>query len=653
MIPGLFAALGLLVLAAAPGPAAAQTRVPLLIEGKTTLFQRVLTRPGAKLAEGVGAPGTTAVPPFTPYFVYERMPVDGGGPTYLEVGIDAKGAVAGFLKETDTVAWEHSLVLAFAPRANRDRTLFFATREGLDQWLASEQLVPRADEARRLIDGDGALPADSPIISIEPEAHVDFETNFYMLPVLAATSKRLPSGFRVREVQIASVTREEAKPATEQLRRRVNPDALDTFRAGVVFVIDASSSMQPYINRTRAAMERVLQQVEAAGLGDRVRFGLVAYRDDPAKVDGVEYLTRTFADPNVVTGAAEFTAATEPLAASKVSTRDFAEDSFAAIDEAFKGIDRSGFGARSLVLITDASSREGNSPFSTTGLNVAEVAQLVRANNAALYTLHLKTPVGAKDHARAEAQYTELSRYPGLGSLYYPVEAGDPATFEAQIELLAKALVAQVAEARKALAQPQPAPEPTAPASIVEKVALIGRAMALAHLGRAEGVEAPPMFEAWASDRDFRNPDVAAFTVRVLLSKSQLSDMQRTLQLTVEALEAGQIDPSDLFNQIRSASVAMGRDPSRVGQGETRNLEASGLMGEYLDGLPYQSNLMSLTMDDWARMGVGEQQAIIDGVYSKIRLYQRFHDDSARWIALNEGAEPGDWVYPVPIDVLP
>ena len=76
-------------------------------------------------------------------------------------------------------------------------------------------------------------------------------------------------------------------------------------------------------------------------------------------------------------------------------------------------------------------------------------------------------------------------------------------------------------------------------------------------------------------------------------------------------------------------------------------------MGEYVEGLPYQSNLMSLTEDDWTRMGVGEQQAIIDAVYSKIRLYQRFHDDAARWIELNKGDEPGDWVYPVPIDVLP
>jgi hypothetical protein len=642
---------------AACGPALAQGRTPLLIEGKTTLYQRVLTRPGVKIAEGAGAPGTIAVQPFTPLYVYERMPVDGGGPTYLEVGADAKGRVLGFLQEQETILWEHSLVMAFAGRANRDRTLFFKSQEALGEWLGADDLLVRADEARRAID-KGSLAADSPIISIEPEAHVDFEANFYMLPILEARSKRLPTGFRVREVRIASVTREEARAPTQQpLRRRMNMEALDSFRAGVVFLIDASSSMQPYINRTRAVMDGVLKRVEAAGLADRVRFGLVAYRDDPAKVTGVEYLTRTFADPNAVKGAEDFQAAIKPLAASKVSTRDFSEDGFAAIDQAFKGIDWKEFGARFLVLITDASSREGTSPYSSTGLNTAEASQLIRENKAALYTLHLKTPVGASDHGRAESQYRQLSQFPGVGSLYYPVESGDPEKFADTVERLAEALVAQVGEARKALAQPQPPAEPEpakpAPASIEESAALIGRAMALAHLGRAENVEAPPMFEAWASDRDFAHPDVVAFDVRVLLSKNQLSDLQRTLQVTVEALEMGQIDPSDLFNQIRSASAAIGRDPSRVGQGSVKNLEATGLMGEYLEGLPYQSKLMGLTEDDWVRMGIGDQQAIIDAVYSKIQLYQRFHDDSRRWIALNDGDDPGDWVYPVPIDVLP
>lgn len=161
------------------------------------------------------------------------------------------------------------------------------------------------------------------------------------------------------------------------------------------------------------------------------------------------------------------------------------------------------------------------------------------------------------------------------------------------------------------------------------------------------------MFRAFATDQDIVDPDVQAFSVRVLLSKNQLSDLQKTLEFAVTALENGQIDPDDLFNQLRSAASAAGRDPNQIGQGAARNMEESGLIGEYLEGLPYQSRLMGLTEDDWIAMGVGDQQAIIDEAYANIRLYQSFHDDSARWIALNEGADPGDYVYPVPLEALP
>ena len=46
-------------------------------------------------------------------------------------------------------------------------------------------------------------------------------------------------------------------------------------------------------------------------------------------------------------------------------------------------------------------------------------------------------------------------------------------------------------------------------------------------------------------------------------------------------------------------------------------------------------------------------KAILDGIKSKIALYQRFHDDVDRWVKLNPAAGDGDRVYPVPIDALP
>ena len=95
--------IGVFVWVAAFAVASAQDRRPQLMDKKSTLYQKVLTRPGAAPAEGVGGPGAEQLDPFTVLYVYDRYPVDGGGKTWLEVGTDAKGRVIGFLPEDQVV----------------------------------------------------------------------------------------------------------------------------------------------------------------------------------------------------------------------------------------------------------------------------------------------------------------------------------------------------------------------------------------------------------------------------------------------------------------------------------------------------------------------------------------------------------------------
>jgi len=260
------------------------------------------------------------------------------------------------------------------------------------------------------------------------------------------------------------------------------------------------------------------------------------------------------------------------------------------------------------------------------------------------------------------------------------VEAGDPARFETDMKKLASDLVAQVKAPEKLLAAQRArdagpaavgasttaAPSAAAPTTAAKPVAAasppgasdpvdqLGKAMVLAYLGREQATAAPPMYEAWATREDLRNADVKALEVRVLLTKNQLSDLQETLRRYIEAGVAGQLAPNDFFNQLRSAAVAMRRDPARMGQGAAKNLVQTGLLAEYMDGLPpYRSQIMQLDEDGWVNMGVGEQQELLDELQSKIAAYQRFHDDADRWVKLNEAAPDGERVYPIPIDALP
>lgn len=631
-------------------PLWAQTRTPLLIEGKKTLYQRVLTRPGAAIAAKPGEAGGKPIEPFTVYFVYERTEQAGKG--WLLLGAGSDGKTQGYLAETDTVAWRHMITLSFASPTTRERVLFFRERNGLTDFMNGADPAGETTKLLKEITAKGTLGPAHAVIAAEPDKYVDLQKSFYLLPVLESASTLLKSGHRARTVKVASITRDApTAPASPASAGPAQDAGIVNFNSAVVFVIDATSSMQPYIDRTRQAMEEVLRQAESAKVGERIRFGLVAFQDDPKKTKGVEYLSKIFADPNQTTTKDQFLAAMKSLKATPSSTRDYAEDAYAAVDEALNKINWGRYGGRYIVYITDASAREGGTAFASTKLRTEQLRTQAQERGVAIYALHLKTQEGKNDHATAEAQFKRLTAWPGKGSLYFPVEAGDPARFEADVKRMAQALVDQVAAPQKALQAPTVADPKADP--MKQAIDAVGRAMVLSYLGRQQGVKSPSMYEAWAIDRDVRNRELPSFTVRVLLTKNQLSDLQTTVRKLSEAYEKSQLDPTNFFNQLRSAAAAMGRDPSKLGQGTAKNLEQAGLMAEYLEGLPYQSQLMSMSFDTWKNMSVGQTQAIVDNLKGLVVLYQRFHDDVGRWVQLNPGAGDGERVFPVPIDALP
>lgn len=141
--------------------------------------------------------------------------------------------------------------------------------------------------------------------------------------------------------------------------------------------------------------------------------------------------------------------------------------------------------------------------------------------------------------------------------------------------------------------------------------------------------------------------------MRVLLTKNQLSDLQAALREIVTVGIATETSRSQFFDQLRSAVAALSRDPTQVGKPQASTLQELGLLGEYLEDLPYRSRVLALDEAIWNRWSIGEQVAFIDDLTARIRLYQRFHDDVDNWIALDGGASPGDAIYPVPLSALP
>lgn len=672
-----------LLAALAPGASAADSK-PLLQPGKKTLHQRVLTTPGCLLTDTMGATGGKPQPAFSRFYVYERK--KSGNAEWLHLGPDSYGKTTGWMKADCTVEWKMQMTLAFTNPAGRDPLLFFRKKDTLDQILAAPDAKPILKPIRDKLAANGRDPR---VVAQEPPYAVDLQQNFYLLPVLGAEETFTESGFQVRLLNVASVSKSDSKkddkaggkPGTEkEADKRSDPaqppqeNMLKGFSAAVVFVIDSTISMGPYIDRTREAIKKVYSRIEQEQLLDQVKFGLIAYRSSTKAVPGLEYVSKMYVDPTTVKDGKDFLAKVAELKPATVSSKAFAEDAYSGVMQALDEVNWNEFGARYLVLITDAGAVDGSDPLSGTGLNASQVRLEAKYRGVAIYALHLKTAAGAKDHAGAEAQYNDLALNPFLNKpLYYPVEAGDVGSFGKKVDALATAITSQVkaaysgedAAGSAASADPgygKPA-KPAAPATaskpatkedpLLQDTALLGHAMQLAYLGEVTGAQAPPVFEAWISDRDLEKQNVPTTDVRVLLTKSQLSDLADVVKKIADAANEGLISPANMFEQLRSVAATMGQDPNQLKQKTSANLAELGLLGEYLEGLPYLSDVLSLDEETWKSWEGVEQERFIQRLNNKLKYYQRYNADVDRWVSLAEGSDPRDHVYPVPLEALP
>jgi hypothetical protein len=551
--------------------------------------------------------------------------------------------VSGWIPAERAIDWKQTLVAAFTNPAGRERAMFLRDEETARRlWLAGS----RAEDARRLREGANAN-ADGPVVALEPENHVDITRQFYLLPILSATRIENERAEAALALEVVSA------PAEKPASLPADPAAMREFKGAVVFVVDTTVSMAPYIDRTREAIRRLVERIGGTAVRDNFRFGMVAYRDHMGGDARLEYVTRMVSVPDFATAPDAIVAQAAAVEEAKASNQDFDEDAMAGIKLALDKVQWKDFGGRYIVLVTDAGTRDATDPKSETKLGPREMNALARseASQVAIYTLHLRTPAGRNNHARAEKQYRELSQFGGTEPLYYPIAEGDLGRFGGIVDRLGDALLANVAATLgRPIAGIAP---PTTPEErrVAEQSAIVGNAMRLSYLGRVRREAVPDVVRSVVLSEDAVDPVPERRPVepRVLLTRNQLSDLARTLREVMEAGNAARIAPDTWFSRIRAAAAASSRDPRRMAEFQ----RLGGAFGEYLDDLPYQSAIMEVTQEDWVAMGAGRRREILNDIEAKLRLYEEYNRQQALWVSFDGGRDPGEAMYPVPLDALP
>jgi serine/threonine-protein kinase PpkA len=629
---------------------------PLLMPGKQALYQRVLAIPGAQLHNAIGEPGE-AITPFTAYYVYARK--QQGGEEWLQVGTDRYGKLQGWVRNSDALEWNQGLTVTFREPVNHDRALLFRDAKAL-QKLASEKNL---DNYKQLYQSavNGTISDRSPVVAIQPPGKLDIRENFYLVPIRQHQDVYIGNE-QARMLQVASVPlKTEAGTVAQEKPRN------GSYRAGLVFAIDATLSMQPYIDRTREAVMKIYDKLGDAGLLGNVNFGLVAFRDAIRPAPGLDYLTHTYVNLEQGRNPGVFLNNINALKAASVSSKDFIEDAYAGVKQAIEKMDWEGHPARYVVLVTDAGPRDAGDPLSSTGLDARALRALAQEKNIAIFVMHLLTPAAMANHPQDAERYRALATFPGIGSLYYGVPTGDVREFGLALDALAQQITEQVRStgdlAKPASSGPTPAEKTEAAnnqlAALQSKVEKLGYALRMRYLQKTEGGKPPRIFNAWLLDRDIRNPQERTLDVHALLTRDQLSDLHDILRQVLQTAEDGLLSPQNFLNELKSLAATVSRDPELLGTttattaGAGNSLADLGFVREYIEDLPYTGEVMNLSLDDWETWPARGQIDFLHRLEDKIDYYRALHDHTDLWISLDGGAIDGDSVFPIALEMLP
>ena len=625
---------------------------PLLQEGKRTLYQRVISHPTAQLyaqASDQSQVVDKGLRPFTPLYVYER------GQGWLNVGKGTNKA-DGWIKADLTTPWNQSLTLLFSNRSQRDPVIFFRDTRAL------QDICDAPDMSERLVSLQLAVAKKKTgpeVVASEPmTSSVDLD-RFYLMPILEMQEPYEGTKFlRVASIdpgQIPGSQYHQGKGGTAS-----DPTTKKAPRTGIAIVMDTTVSMQPYIEQSRQLIKTIYDRLQKEKLTEHVGFAFVAFRNSTAAVPELEYVSTVVSDFVTASNRKELESRLAKVREAKVSTHSFNEDSLAGVYNAIESLSWDEYDSRIILLVTDAGPLPSDDRYRSVAMEPQEMADFAGQKGIWIVAVHIKTPAGASNHDYAEQAYRTLSMKNGSAQ-YQSIKTSNPKEgaryFAAVAESLAKTMeqVVTLTTQGKMLTRPKDAAPKNPEEDAAQLAQRLGYALQLEYLGRANRTPAPQVVSSWITDMDLahlaRGQRVPNVEVAVLLTKAQLNDLHAQIGAIIDNAErTKKTDSTDFFQGILSASARTARDPNMPTQGKT--LAELGVLGEFLDGLPYRSEVMLLTEEDWYRKSIGEQTAFINRLKSKLARYEEYDRDRKNWETFGTFSA-NDWVYRVPLNMLP
>lgn len=668
-------------------------------------------------AETFTAPDDTAPSAGVKYPIYTRLdviaefPARPATPVWLRVGENVATARKQevWIKKEKTVDWPSNIAMQFIPKTQsspREDVLAFGDKDTdfdllktlvIDAgkrdtaWKEMHQLMQakKYDDLEKLgvigkeplkIVHDNSMPWLMPVTRFEMLEDVPGATDSMGKPPVT-----LLHVYSAVEATSAKRMAESKNNITVDTRN----EKTVTYRpAEIVFVMDTSGSMKPFVQDLLRLIQSVSAQVAGQTAEGRPppRFGFWGYRDDPDSATGVGYRTRLFGPSNRLVPTEEFAQILELVDTPEEDTKDsFPEDAFAGLEEAFThtpwgkaSTDVKDGPIKVIIWIGDAPSHEGKE--SWTQKTLEEMKRLRDARECRLFSFHIAAPTRSdKHHRKAHEQFRELAslekpgQTPGSNnvplfySMFDPIVGHATPDLSKGVEQMMSA-VSKVIEDNyqgQSIKAPQPSllsttPQSDAPdASDVRLSGVLGKTKAL-----FEGAEMVTISKrytqemtAWIVNRDFATPltgqgdyapSVGAYVLLTLSEAKQVSNLLTALN---EAIKKPNVKADDIIQAMRNISAGATLNPSSL-------LDQN--MPVFVSQAPYKSRILKYNfrqLADELQKNSAFQQEIRAEISRKARYFENGIKDDFEFYELPSSA-PGrstqeEKVTAIPVEMLP
>jgi len=585
-------------------------------------------------------------------------------PGWIQISKVEGGSPLGWIKEGDAILWRHNLAVRFAHegKGNRQRVVFFKTDQDLGKVMQSAD-AERVEVVTSASDpSNQAKAVASGVVAVQPALVT--RNQFYVLPIISHR-EALPSQypFLKGESRLLDIAAMSQNASQTQQPQQSAPQSNKKPSMDVVFCMDLTSSMQPSVDAAKEAMKDLAESIEKSGVSGSVKFGFWGYKDSPPDetFEGGK-VTKNFTRDLV--GRSELVEILNSVRVSKNATGDYSEEVFGGVKDAVTKTEWTPDGIRVIVLIGDASSHPEGDPKNKDHNSADTIREIATRNKCYILPIYIQrnSPAAKDDRDQAKSQFTILGKNPNLSGdgLYHVVpQENSEALFKKDLGSALGELVTEMGSVLSSQSplQKTPAGINTQPSSTGSQAAQMAKSIfAGAYLDwiasqPQQGQKISNDLQGWACDKDLVSSGIQSLDVVYLINKSQLDTLAKLLDQIIDAGVRSKVRGIDFFDSLKNVVGTTAVNPNQLGSQNV--LGSSANIPDFLKGLPYKSELLSLTKDEWRGMSAQDQAAFLDRLNSNIAFYREISRDPSQWKPLNPDDDPGANVAAIPLDRLP